>query len=336
MALLGGCEEPRAERASKVWRFAIEETQGSVQHAYATRFAELVEARTGGEVSVIIYPYGALGTSDDITEQLHSGTLNFAMASPGHLGKLIPELQAFLLHFLLSENESVNKRALRDPAVVGFLEALYEEKGLRFLGIFSEGWMAWTTKTKVRRPEDFRGQKFRVMTSPLLLAAYEAYGASATPLPYSEVYSALQLNMIDGQVNPVFAIEEMSFYEVTDWLILPRHAQFYTTLAANPGFFDRLSPERRRLVQQIVEELHEYIFEVQRRFNEERLERIQRQKPGLQVIALTEKERERFREASRPVKEAFEDLAGPRGRELLDTLAKAVARAEKPVEPARE
>jgi tripartite ATP-independent transporter DctP family solute receptor len=336
MSLLGGCEEPRAQKASKVWRFAIEETQGSVQHAYATRFAELVEARTGGEVSVIIYPYGALGTSDEITEQLHSGTLNFAMASPGHLGTLIPELQAFLLHFLLSENERVNKRALRDPAVIGFLEALYEEKGLRFLSIFSEGWMAWTTKTQVRRPQDFRGQKFRVMTSPLLLAAYEAYGASPTPLPYSEVYSALQLNMIDGQVNPVFAIEEMSFYEVTDWLIFPRHAQFYTTLAANPRFFDRLSSERRRLVHQIVEELHDYIFDVQRRFNEERLERIENQKPGLQIIALTEEERGRFREASKPVREAFEDLAGPRGRELLDTLAKAVARAESLPEPAGE
>ena len=54
------------------------------------------------------------------------------------------------------------------------------------------------------------------MTSPLLWRAYDAYGASPTPLPYSEVYSGLQLHMIDGQVNPIFAIEEMSFYEVTD------------------------------------------------------------------------------------------------------------------------
>lgn len=324
-----GCEERRAARADDVWRFAIEEPRGSVQDAYARRFAELVEERTSGEVSVIVYPYGALGTSDQITEQLHSGTINFATASPGHLGKLIPELQVFLLHFLLSEDERVNKRALQDPEVIAFLRGLYEEKGLRFLSMFSEGWMAWTTKTEVRAPEDFRGQKFRVMTSPLLLAAYEAYGASPTPLPYAEVYSGLQLHMIDGQVNPVSAIEEMSFYEVTQWLIFPRHAQFYTTVAANADFFERLSPERRRLVTQIVEELHDYIFEVQRRFNQERLERIAANKPELHIIELTEEERERFRRASRPVVQKFEQLSGTRGTALLETLRKAVARAEK-------
>lgn len=324
---LAGCEERRASRVGDVWRFAIEEPRGSVQDAYAQRFAELVEERTGGEVSVVVYPYGALGTSDQITEQLHSGTLNFAMASPGHLGKLIPELQAFLLHFLLSEDEEVNKRALQDPEVVSFLSALYEEKGLRFLSVFSEGWMAWTTKTEVRAPEDFRGQKFRVMTSPLLLAAYEAYGASPTPLPYAEVYSALQLNMIDGQVNPIFAIEEMSFYEVTQWLIFPRHAQFYTTLAANTDFFERLSPERRQMVAEVVEELHDTIFDVQRRFNQERLERIAAKKPELHIVELTEQERERFRRASRPVVKRFEELSGPRGAQLLETLTAAVMRA---------
>jgi TRAP-type C4-dicarboxylate transport system substrate-binding protein len=82
-------------------------------------------------------------------------------------------------------------------------------------------------------------------------------------------------------------------------------------------------------VEQIVEELHDYIFEVQRRFNEERLERIEQQKPELQIIALTEEERERFRDASRPVKEVFEELAGPRGSELLETIREAVARAER-------
>ena len=88
-----GCH-PAAGRDVERWRFAIEETRGSVQDAYAQKFKEIVEDRTNGAVEVIIYPYGTLGTSDHVTELLAMGAVQFAMASPGHLGKLIPEVQA--------------------------------------------------------------------------------------------------------------------------------------------------------------------------------------------------------------------------------------------------
>ena len=81
-----------------VWRFAIEETSGSVQDAYAQRFKELVEEKSGGKVIVKVYPYGTLGTSDQLSELLYNGSLQFAMASPGHIGKMIPEVQVLLLH----------------------------------------------------------------------------------------------------------------------------------------------------------------------------------------------------------------------------------------------
>ena len=90
------------------WRFAIEETIGSVQHQYAMKFKELVEERSNGEIEVTIYPYGTLGTSDQITELVDMEVVQFAMASPGHLGKLIPEVQVFLLHFLFSDDDEIN------------------------------------------------------------------------------------------------------------------------------------------------------------------------------------------------------------------------------------
>ena len=327
--LLTGCDAKLPDK--EVWRFAIEETQGSVQDAYAQKFKELVEERSGGEVEVIVYPYGAIGTSDQITEQVHNGTVDFAFASPGFLGKLIPEVQVFLLHYLLSSDEAVNKRALGDPELVGMLDELYREKGLRFLAAIPEGRMAWTTKQEVRTPEDFEGVKFRVMTSPLLLSAYEAYGASPTPLPYAEVYSGLQLNMIDGQVNPVFAIQEMSFYEVTDYLVFPGHAQFYTTLVTGQRFFGGLSPERRRMVEEIIDELNDYIFELQRRFNRERLDIIRENRPEMVIYELGPEERARFRERSMPVREQYVEMAGPRGRELLEVIKESVRRAEEEV-----
>lgn len=324
-----GCTPPGTEPGVEIWRFAIEEPLGSVQDAYAQRFKDLIETRSDGAIKVVVYPYGTVGNSDQVTELLRMGTLQFAMASPGHLGKLIPEVQVFLLHFVLTDDAEVNNRALSDPGLIDAINALYAEKGFRLLDIYSEGWMVWTTKKPVRTPEDFQGVKMRTMTSPLLLAAYEAYGASPTPLPYGEVYSALQLNMIDAQVNPVFAIQEMSFYEVTDYMIFPNHAPFVTTAVTNREFFESLAPEHQTLVQDVVEELHGYILDTQQAYNTERLDLIKERKPSLQIIeALTEAERQRFREASMKVRDQYAATAGPRAQQILDTLLEAVERAK--------
>lgn len=356
LVLSAGCQEEHEVApvsAPAVWRFAIEEAEGSVQHAYATRFAELIEQRSGGQVDVVIYPYGALGTSTHITEQLNMGVLEFAMASPGSLGKFIPELQVFLLHFLLPPDRFEQQALLSDPDLIATLDQLYAPKGLQLLSIYSEGEMVWTMKKQVRSPEDFRGVKMRVMTSPLLLAAYGAYGASPTPLPYSEVYSALQLNMIDGQVNPVFAIERQKFHEVTDWMIFPGHTSFVTTCAANREFIEGLPTAQRELVEQVITELDDYILEVQTDYQTERLKRIledkQRKRADLHIVGelgdfisslqpqerqqliddnpylhlhagLNAAERAAFQNASRQVQEEYLRIGGPRSREILEQI----------------
>ncbi len=317
--LLGLCAcAPQDENI--VWRFAIEETAGSVQDAYAQLFKEEIESLSQGEIEVKVFPYGTLGTSDQLTELLHNGTLEFAMASPGHIGKLIPEVQVLLLHYLFSPDEELNRRALNSPKVLQAFDELYALKGFKFLGVVSEGWQAWTANRPVRTPADFSGLKFRVMTSPLLLAAYSAYGASPTPLAYSEVYSALQLKMVDGQVNPVFAIEEMSFYEVSDFLIFAYESPFYTTVISNRDFYNGLDEQHRRWVDEAVAEVDDAIFEAQQKFNADRLEIIKQKRPALQIIELNAEEIATFREVSRAVRERFGDFAGPKGAELLELI----------------
>jgi len=330
---LTGCQREEAaasdDKPATVWRFAIEETAGGVQHRYAMRFKELIEQRSEGRIKVVVYPYGTLGTSDEVTELLRMGTVKFAMASPGHLGTLIPEVQVLLLHFVFSDDQRVNQRALEDPTLKNSFDRLYEEKGLKLLSMFQEGWQVWTTQNPIRRPERFEGVKIRVMTSPVLLAAYRAYGANPVPLPYGEVYSALQLDMIDAQVNPVFAIEQMKFYEVVNWMIFARHAPFISSAVTNRDFFESLSPERQRMVQRTIGELRDYIFDVQREYNRDLLETIKEDEPELNIIDdLTDEQRDRFREASLPVREQYVEMVGPRGREVLDQLLEAVRRAE--------
>jgi TRAP-type C4-dicarboxylate transport system substrate-binding protein len=134
--------------------------------------------------------------------------------------------------------------------------------------------------------------------------------------------------MIDGQVNPIFAIQEMSFYEVTDYLVFANQAPFVTSAVASRRFYESLSPERRQLLDEVVDELDDYVFDVQRRFNRDRLETILERKPELHVLRLDEEERARFRAASRAVREKFVELAPENGQRVLDLLRAAVERAK--------
>jgi tripartite ATP-independent transporter DctP family solute receptor len=313
------------------WKFAIEEITGSVQDKYAQEFKRLVEEKSGGDITVTVYPYGALGTSADLTELVTQGAIQFANASPGHLGTLVPEIQVFSLTYLLSDNNDVNKKVLNESKVIyETLGADFEKKGLKLLSMYPEGEMVWTTNKEIRKPADFDNFKMRVMVSPMLIEAYKAFGASPTPLPYGEVYGGLQLKQIDGQVNPIFAIEEMKFYEVTDYMIWAGQQQFTTTVVTNSDWYNAdLSDEQRKLVDETVTELADFIFKVQDQYNTERLEVIKKSKPELKMIQLSPEEREVFRQASMPARDKFVEMVGPRGKEILDALIAEIAAAEK-------
>ena len=314
---LAGCGQ---EQTAHQWRFALEEIEGSVQHAYAERFKERVERRTDGEVEVAIYPYGSLGTSADVTEQVQNGAVQFAFASPGHLGAVVPESQVFSLHFLFPRDEAVLKRVFSDsPTLYEVLGGAYREKDLALLAVVHEGWMVWTADRPLRTPADFDGLKIRTMVSPLLLDAYRAYGANPTPMPYGEVYSALQLNMIDAQVNPVFAIEEMSFYEVQEVMTFADHLPFVSTVVANPAFLDGLPERLRRVVREVKAELDDELFQLQAEYNAERLARIEKES-DIRVVRLSGEERRAFAERAAPLRQRYVELAGERGRRILEGL----------------
>ncbi|RFA24387.1 C4-dicarboxylate ABC transporter [Alkalilimnicola ehrlichii] len=325
--VLTGCGDAPGD-GTQQWRFALEEIDGSVQDAYAQRFKALVEERSGGDIEVLIYPYGTLGTSAQLSELIQNGTLEFAFASPGHLGSVVPEVQVMNLHFLFSEDNEANAEVLRDsPTIYGPLADAYMRRNLKLLAMIPEGWMAWTGNRPLRTPEDFQGFRIRTMVSPLLLEAYRAYGANPAPLPYAEVYSALQLNTIDGQVNPIFAIEEMSFYEVQDYLVMPRHLQFVASVVTNPQFYDGLDAETQAMLQDVKEELDDYIFQVQRDYNAERLNVI-RENSDIEIIELSEEEREAFHALSLPVRERYVEMTGEQGERILEGLQEEFAAAE--------
>ncbi|MFA7522096.1 MAG: TRAP transporter substrate-binding protein DctP [Halothiobacillaceae bacterium] len=331
--VLSGCGQSgdgsKSADGEQVWRFALEETRGGVQWQYAEKFKELIEQRNDN-VEVKIYPYGTLGSSQDITQQIRNNTMQFAFASAGHVGSTIPEAQVFTLHFLFSQDDAINEDIFAsNPVVHEELGAAYKEKGLELLAIVPEGWMVWSANKSITQPADFEGVKIRVKPSDLLLATYESYGANPKPMAYSEIYGGLQRGQIDAQTQPMFAIRDMSFYEVQDYLIQARNAQFVATVITSPGFMESLPPDMQSSIRETIEELDPYIWEVQKTLNTEAAEEIS-SKSDIKFVDLTPEQVTVFRDKVEPVFNQYVQMAGPRGERILKAIQDAVAQGNAP------
>ncbi|MFN2359588.1 MAG: TRAP transporter substrate-binding protein DctP [Marinobacter sp.] len=309
------------------WRFALEEIEGSVQHRYALELKDRIESISDSNIVIDIFPYGSIGTSIQLTDLAREGSVHLAFASPGHIADIIPETGVFTLHFLLSDDENVNRDILASDELMQVFSAPYADQDLKLLGFVPEGWMVWTANKPLRTPADFNGLAIRTMTSDIAAEAYKAYGATPTPTPFSQVYSDLQLRRIDGQANPVFAIEEMGFYEVQNTMTFARPAQFVTSVVSNKAWFDALPEDQKRWLEDALDEVTPLAYDVQTELNASRLEAIM-QNSNIRIAELSEEERDRFREASLPVRETYTRIAGERGEAILEQLIEMVDEAE--------
>jgi TRAP-type C4-dicarboxylate transport system substrate-binding protein len=301
------------------WRYAFEEALDEVQGVFAQKFKEEVEANT--DHTVQLFPFGTLGESADTMEQAQAGILQFVDQSPGFTGSLIPEAQVFFVPYLLPQDTDALAEFFRtSKAINEMFPALYAEQGLELLTMFPEGEVCITTQEPVESPADLNQVKVRVMTNPLLVESYQAFGATPTPLPWGEVYGALQTGIIQGQENPMFFIESTKMYEVTEVITCMGHNNFTTAVMANQDFYDGLSDEDQQVVQDAIDVAFDHIIEYQKGLHEESLEKIKAAKPSMQVNILTEEQRQPFIEAGQQVEDRFIEMTGDSGKEILDQM----------------
>lgn len=316
--------------AQETWSIALEEIEGSVQDAWAQEFKRRIEEATDGEVEVVIYPYGQLGTGmGDLAESAQMGMIEFTMTSPSVVSGLVPEARLFSLHYIWPDSLELTADVLANSdAIHEHLTGAFEERQLHLLSLFPEGWQVWTTNEEIRSPEAMDGLQIRVMPDPMLSAQYRNYGADPVQMDYAEVYSGLQLGMIDAQVNPIFAIEEMAFYEQQEYLIWGGTVPYVGGVSAGLNFWNNLSPERQELVSEIATDLNQYIYEMQDEYNSERLDIIRENKPDINVIELNEDERAEFRALAEPVWDDYVDDVGEIGQTMLDVLLEDIENAK--------
>lgn len=219
-------------------------------HAYAVgahEFARLVRKGTNGEVIVKVYPAGQLGKGErELLEGLQVGTIHLAVTATGPVSNFSPDMGVVDLPFLFTSPEHVDK-VLDGPVGRELLDGLQSAR-IQGLAFFENGFRNFTNSTRpLRKPEDFKGLKFRTMENPVHLASVRQLGAQAVPMSWGEVYTSLQTKVIDGQENPIAIIHAYKLSEVQKYLSLTGHFYSPAPLSMSLKKFKQLKPEWQEL-----------------------------------------------------------------------------------------
>ena len=183
-----------------------------------------IEKRSAGRITGKVFPLSQLGNNVARIEQMQLGQLECDTGAVAFLSGAYPPVTVFDLPFLLPEDYDKVADILRHGEATKWLRKDIERVGLKALAFFPGSFKMFTTSNKaIRTLEDIRGIKFRAMASPILLAQFKALGANALPIPFGEVYNALQTGLAEGQENPLWVINMMKFFEVQKYLTESRH-----------------------------------------------------------------------------------------------------------------
>lgn len=239
-------------------RLGHDQTDGHPYDQAMDRFARGVEEATGGVVSVTVYPAAQLGDSPEEIEGLHLGTLDLALAAFSHASQFCPELGLFGAPYLFESEDHF--AAVFDGEVGEALDRdCNEHFAIRLLSTLTSGYrVLFNGRRPVESAADLEGLKIRVMGGEADAQTWETFGALPSPMPYSEVYSALQAGVIDGAENEPVSILANKFYEAAPLIAPTNHLVLPMGLFVSQRTLDRLPEEYREVLWEQAREVAEW------------------------------------------------------------------------------
>ncbi|HWL71287.1 MAG TPA: TRAP transporter substrate-binding protein [Geminicoccus sp.] len=305
-------------------RFGHANAPGEVLNDLFNEFAEKVKERSGGELEIQVFPSEQLGKEVDLIQQVKFGALDISAPSMPSMAGLVPALEMASTPFLWTDWAEAEE-VLRGPAFEPLWDELRDQHNIVPLTKISYwGWRNFTfTDREVRKPEDMAGLKIRVPESPIWVEMIRAFGAAPTPIPFGEVYTALQQKTVDGQENPIPTIYSRKYYEVQGVLTLDRHMLQNNTVVISKITWDRLSEDHQKILREEAEAISKKNSELQQGRERDMLEEIR--KSGRTKI-IEDVDVEAFKAAMEPV---YPQLAERWGQENWQRLQDVVAEIRK-------
>jgi tripartite ATP-independent transporter DctP family solute receptor len=304
-------------------RFAFQNAQEHPQGQGAKKFADLVEQKSGGKIKVRLFPSGQLGGDLQTVSSLQGGTLDMTVLNAGLLVGQVKEFGLFDLPFLFQSGKEAD--AVVDGPFGQKLAESLTSKNLVGLGYWDLGFRNLTNgRRPVAKLEDIQGLKVRVLQSPLYIELFNSLGANAVPLPFPELYTALEQKTVDGQENPVTVIQTSKFAEVQKYLTYTRHVYNPQIVIFSKRVWDRYDPDEKKLVEEAAAEAKVFQRQVSRDTEAKAAEQLKAQ--GMQLTELSAEEIARLREKVKPVVEKFsKDVSETAVKDLYAEVEKARA-----------
>jgi TRAP-type transport system periplasmic protein len=294
----------QAEIKDRTLRFAFQNALEHPQGQGAKKFGELVEAKSGGKIKVRLFPSGQLGGDLQTVSAIQGGTIDLTVLNAGLLVGQVKEFGLFDLPFLFESGKEAD--AVVDGPFGRKLSETLPAKNLVPLGFWELGFRNLTNSRRpVTKLEDIQGLKVRVVQSPLYIDLFNTLGANAVPLPFPELYTALEQKTVDGQENPVTLINTSKFYEVQKHLTLTRHTYNPQIVVFSKRVWDRLDAEEKKLIEDAAQEAKVFQRAFSREQETKALDAVKA--AGMQVVELSAAEIGRIRDKVQPVVKKFSE-----------------------------
>jgi tripartite ATP-independent transporter DctP family solute receptor len=301
-------------------KFALVANDGHPAVPGMKKFAELVQAKSGGKIKVNLFLGGTLGSDQAIVSSLQGGTVELAVMNSGILSSAVKELAVFDFPFLFANEKESD--AIVDGPVGRKMHKMLEDKGIVGLSYWELGYRHITnSKRPLTKVEDIEGLKLRVIPNPINVDWVKALGANPTPMPFPEVYGGLESKAIDGQENPVSVIASNKLYEVQKHIALTNHQYNPQSVIFSKKVWDSMSAAEKKIIDDAADEATKHQREQARAAVAANLELLK--KNGMQVTTFAPAEVAKLRDKMAPVITKYSATVGEATvKELQAELAK--------------
>ena len=236
-----------------VLSYAENQTEDYPTTLGAQKFADLVEERSNGRIQILVLAEGELGAESDVIAQMQYGGVDFARVSLSQLAEYIPQLNVLQMPYLYEDSAHM-WRVLDGTIGDDFLDIVSQNEliGLSWYDAGARNF--YNSKKPITCLEDMQGMRIRVQESEVMADMIEALGASAIPIPYADVYSALEQGTVDGAENNWPSYETMNHYEVAKYYTIDEHNRVPEMQICSKHTWSKLSEEDQQMILDCAKE----------------------------------------------------------------------------------
>lgn len=302
LAPMGASAQPAPDAQERTIKFGHLNNPDHPVSLGVKKFAELLAAKSGGKLKVNEFPSNQLGNELQQQSALQGGVQEMTAPSTSSLAGIVKEFGLIDFPFALASFEQAD--ALLDGPFGQALIARLPEKGLIALGYWDLGFRNVTNSRRpINRPEDLEGIKIRVIPNPVFLETFKAFKANPVPMPFAELYGALEAKAVDGQEYPFAVILSNKMFEVQKYVSATNHVYGTNIILVSKRFWDKLSPAEQKMMQDAANEAKRYQRQVSRDAAQKAVAELKAK--GMQYNELAAAEQARMRQIAKPVTDKF-------------------------------